>query len=543
MDDLRAAGERQVGDGRTHWEQADGRLPGRAGACAATGPWLRRLPVRLGLLGVLSAAACTGPSAGPAPPAPRDPITLTIGVPQSRQLDPSHGVSAVAKMLAFERLTTNDAEGRTQPRLLEGWSVADDGLTWVLRVRPDVRFQDGTPLTAQDVKRTFDTAIANPETRDLSACLSRIASVDAPTDLEVAVTLKRRCSYLLDDFDGSVTRTADDEETQIGTGAFSIASATPDALALEANRHHYSGRPAIDRVVVKAFDALRTAWADMMRGQVDFLWEVGPDTAEFLSDRATVEVRSFPGYYVYALVMNSSKPPFGNAKVRRAFNMAVDRGAIVEQALKGRGVAADGPIWPRYWARDPRTPAVPFDPAGGEALLRASGRKPIEFTCLVPANFSILERTALLLQQQLGAIGVRMRLESLPPDVFIQLIGAGAFDAALIPVLGGPSATAYHRLWHSPGKTRRWNTWGYRNAAVDAALDAALDAASDQEFSEAIRQFEAAARDDPPAIFLAWNETVQAVSRRFMVPADGAGRDAIYVLNRWLLRQPGSPAQ
>jgi hypothetical protein len=90
---------------------------------------------------------------------------------------------------------------------------------------------------------------------------------------------------------------------------------------------------------------------------------------------------------------------------------------------------------------------------------------------------------------------------------------------------------------------KRWNFWGYRDARVDEALDAALGAASDREFSDAIQRFETAVRDDPPAVFLAWNRTVQAVSRRFVVPADSTERDAIYVLNRWQLRQPGSTAR
>ena len=491
----------------------------------------------LALAGALSAFSCTGPAA---PAASRDPITLTIGMPQSRQLDPSRSASALAEILAFERLTTSDTEGRTKPRLLEGWSVAGDGLAWELRVRPGVRFQDGTPLTAADVKRTFDTAIANPAIRGISVCLPNVASVAARTDLDVTVTLTRRCSYLLDDFDRAVTTTAADGKTRVGTGAFSITSSSPDAIVLEANRDYYAGRPAIDRVVVRPFDALRTAWAEMMRGRVDFLWEVGPDTAEFLSDQATVEVRSFLSYYAYAMMLNSARPAFRRSTVRRALNMAVDRPALVQQGLKGRGVEADGPVWPRYWARDQHAAAVSFDPAEAAALLQAAGPEPIEFTCLVPANFSILERMTLLVQRQLGDLDVRMRLESLPPDVFNRRIFSGDFDAVLISVLGGPSATVFHRLWHSPGDTPRWNFWGYRNARVDGALDAALEAVDDRQFSGAIRQFEAAMRDDPPAVFLAWAQTMQAVSRRFAVPADSAGRDAVYVLNRWLLRQPGS---
>jgi peptide/nickel transport system substrate-binding protein len=491
----------------------------------------------LALIGLLSAFACT---AAPAPIPTRGALTLTIGLPQSRQLDPRRIAPAIADILSFERLTTSDDDGRTRPRLLESWSIAGDGLSWTLHVRPDVKFQDGTLLTAVDVKQTIDAAVDNPAVRGSSVCLADVASVAATGDHEVVVALTRRCSYLLDDIDRAVIRTAADGKTRIGTGAFSVVSSSPDAIVLEANRHYHGGVPAIDRVIVRPFDALRTAWADMMRGEVDFLWEVGPDTAEFLADRPTVEARSFLGFYVYAMTLNSARPPFDAGNVRRAVNLAVDRGAIVQQALRGRGAAADGPVWPRYWARDSQAPGAPFDPAGADALLRDSHGGSVSFTCLVPENFSILERVALLVQQQLAETGIRMKLESLPPDEFNQRIVSGRFDAAILSILGGPSAAGFYRFWHSAGHTRRWNFWGYRNALVDAALDAARDAASEEEFSGAIRRFEAAVRDDPPAVFLAWNQTVQAVSRRFAVPAEQAGRDAIYVLHRWQLRRPGS---
>ncbi len=474
----------------------------------------------MGIAGALSAAFCTGPAA---PPPGRGPVTLTIGVPQSRQIDPSHGARFLAETIAFERLTTNDAEGRTQPRLLERWTVSDEGLSWRLLARSGVRFQDGSPFTSADITRTFDDARASPAARATSVCLPSVVSAVASGDREVLVRLARRCSYLLDDLDRTISRTSADGRTRVGTGAFSIASSAADEILMEANRHHYLGAPAIDRVAVRSFDTLRTAWAEMMRGRVDFLWEVGPDTAEFLSDQTAVEARSFPGYYVYAVMLNSARPAFRDAATRRALNLAVDRAALVQQGLKGRGTPADGPVWPGYWARDRRSAAVSFDPAAASALLRTARAGATSFTCLVPSNFSILERMALLVQQQLGDLGVRMRLESLPPDAFNRRIVSGDFDAVMLSVLGGPSATVFHRFWHSPSGSARWNYWGYRNAGVDAALDAALDSSGDREFSDAIARFQAAVRDDPPAIFLAWNETVQAVSRRFSLPPGNEG--------------------
>ena len=488
------------------------------------------------MAGALSAVVCTGPAA---PPPGREPVTLTIGVPQSRQIDPSHGVQAVAEMLAFERLTTNDADGRAQPRLLESWAVSGDGLTWRLSVRPGVKFPDGSLMTSADVTHAFQTAIATPAIRSISVCLPRVVSVAAQGDREVSITLSRRCSYLLDDLDRAVMRTGADGRTRVGTGAFSITPSSAEAIVLQANPHYYLGPPAIDRVVVRPFDTLRTAWAEMLRDRVDFLWEVGPDTAGFLSDQRAVEVRSFPGYYAYSVMLNSARPMFKDPAVRRALNLAVDRAALVRQGLKGRGVPADGPVWPRYWARERSAPVLPFDPAKALALLRDARAAGIAFTCLVPANFAILERMALLVQQQFADLGVRMRLESLPPDAFNRRIVSGEFDAVLLSMLGGPSATVFHRFWHSPEDgAARWNFWGYRNAAVDAALDGVLLAGDDAQFGAAIRRFESAARDDPPAVFLAWNETVQAISRRFSVPEGNDGRDAIYVLSRWTPRRP-----
>jgi len=252
----------------------------------------------------------------------------------------------------------------------------------------------------------------------------------------------------------------------------------------------------------------------MMRGQVDFLWEVGPETSEFLSGRSTVDVRSFLGFYAYSLMLNSARPPFRKAEVRRAFDMAVDRAVIVQQALKGRGVAADGPVWPRYWARDPRAPAAAFNPAEAGVLLRR--RTPGTNRVHVPraANFSILERMALLVQQQLGEIGVRMRLESLA-------VRRSQPAHRLGPVRRGDDLDSRRALRHGlppflalGGRDEALELLGLpqRPRGRGARLGARLR--QRQRIREAIRRFEAAVRDDPPAVFLAWNQTVQAVSRR-----------------------------
>lgn len=481
---------------------------------------------------------------------------LTIGYPQSRQIDPTRGIQFIARNLVYQRLTSIDASGRTTPLLLEGWIVAPDGLTWRLRLRADVRFQDGTALTTGDVKRTIDEAVADPDTRGSSACLGDIAGVAQLGDREVAVTLRRRCAYLLDDLETAVSRPAKDGKARIGTGPFTIVSTSPEEIVLEAWRGYYLGRPAIDRIVIRSFDALRTAWAEMMRGRVDFLQEVAPDTVEFLKDQRSVDLRAFFNYYAYGAVLNSARPVFKDPAVRRALNLAIDRDALIQQGLKGQGMPADIPVFQDNWARRRPPYTIPHDPEKAVALLRVARAAAIgvttrhvdpdaplaEFTLLVPANYAILERLALLLQRQLGEVNVKMRLTSLRPDVVNDRLAKGDFDAALLPIIGGPYAFIPYRFWHSPGETPRWNLWGYRNAEVDAALDAAREATDDERYKSAMARFEAAMSDDPPALFLAWIQVVQAVSRRFSIPQDAEGRNALFVMSRWRLRKPGTSA-
>jgi len=307
-------------------------------------------------------------------------------------------------------------------------------------------------------------------------------------------------------------------------------------VTLAANTRYYLGAPTIDRIVARPYDTLRTAWADMMRGDVDFLWDVGPDTAEFLSDQAGVETRSFPGFANDAIVFNAARPLFRDPATRRALSLAIDRQELVRQGLKGHGSPADAPVWPASWAFDRNAPGVPFDPARTRAFLVSRSKAPITFTCLLPQNYALWERLALLVQRQLRAVGVEMHLEGVPGEAFVARVGRGDFDAVMINPIGGPYASVHYLFWHSRGF---WNNWGYRNADVDLALEAMRDAPDETHFKDAMAGFTTAIRDDPPALFLVWPDTLQAVSRRFELPETASGRDALHEVAGWRVREAG----
>ena len=512
-------------------------------AGGGSGRW-RLLPLALGAATALSLSACSSAPA-PAPPAS---VTLTIGLPQVSQIDPSRGLATIADLIANERMTASDANGRARPLLLDRWSTSADGLVWRLRMRSGLRFHDGSTVTTADIVRAIEED--RKDSNGTGACLRDIADVTAIDDRDVDVTLTRRCFFLLDDLLSAVTRPHGPGAATVGTGPFSIAALSADELRLDANRDYHLGRPAADKVVVRSYDTLRTAWAEMMRGGLDFLPEVGPDSAEFLADQSSIDLRTYVSAYANMLLLNSGRPIFRSPEVRRALNFAVDRMALVQQGQKGHGVPATVPTWPNYWAHGEAGGGFTYDPGRAATLLagaRAATGRPgpapgsslLEFTCLIPAKFAILERLSLLIQRQFAEVGVRMRVESIQPEALYRRMVSGDFDGLLLPFLSGPYAWVPFRTWHSPGASKRWNYWGYRNAAVDAALDAMRDARDDAEFVRALRRFESAFENDPPAVLLTWNQTIQAVSHRFVVPREADGRDAMHFIDRWTLRQPG----
>lgn len=477
------------------------------------------------------AAACSRREP-PRPPA--EPVTLTVAAPQTSGLGAGRTVLELAQPYAIERLTAFDGQGRPAERIVDRWVSSDGYRTWRLSVRRGVRFQDGTPLATEDVR---DAILASAKANEaVAVCLPDIESVSVEGERDVLVRLSQPCFFLLDDLDTAISRLGKDG-TPVGTGPFRTVKESKDAVSMEANPLYYRGAPAIDRLELRAYATLRAPWAEMMRGRVDVLLDVGPDSAEFLRDQSTLELRPSPSLKVMAVALNLARPKFRSAEVRLALNLAIDRVELVQQGIKGQGVPADVPVWPSLWAFDSSAPGMPFDPDRARAML-ARQKAPLAFTCMLPENFAMLERLALLVQRQLRAVGVDMKIDSLPPEAFMDRLGSGNFEAAFLDFLGGPYLAIFYRIYHSPNPHQRWNQFGFKDAAVDSALDDMKAAGGEDALRLAFARFVDAMRANPPAIFLVCPNRAQAISRRFEVPR-GADVDAFRTVAMWRLREPG----
>jgi len=429
-----------------------------------------------------------------------------------------------------------------QPRLAESWQESPDGLTWRFKLRSNAFFHDGSRVDAKAVKSSLERSLATSDIVQYPG-LGDIVSIEATSDLEVLIRLGARSSFLLDDLGVSILKVPPSGPA-VGAGAYVLESTSENELTMRAFARYYRGAPRIDRIVWKAYPTVRTAWAAMMRGEIDFLYEVGQDTREFIQGENSVAIFPFLRNYVYAITLNSRKEQFRDWRVRRALNYSINRAAIVETGFKGHAKPESGSAWPEHWAYDAAVPIYGHEPQRAAALLDAAGVPPprsrsagdgppsrIRFTCILPEGFPLWEKIGLLAQRDFSAIGVDMKLETVSVPEFNTRIGSGNFDAVLSEFVVGNSPSRPFTFWYSKSKL---NMWGYNNDGVDAALLGLRRAANEAEYRDSFRNFQLQMLDDPPAVFLALGETARAVSKRFRVVAP-IGSDILPTIADWQL--------
>jgi ABC-type transport system substrate-binding protein len=136
---------------------------------------------------------------------------------------------------------------------------------------------------------------------------------------------------------------------------------------------------------------------------------------------------------------------------------------------------------------------------------------------------------ALVMKQQLSAVGVTLEIEGVPVEQVMSTLSKRDFDTVLLEYSSGWSVMRAYRWWHSKGAA---NLMHFSSGPVDEALDRIRHAVTDEDYRSAVKDFQRAIADDPPAIFLAWGERSRAVSNRFDVHLE-KGRDVLATLRLW----------
>jgi ABC-type dipeptide/oligopeptide/nickel transport system permease component/ABC-type transport system substrate-binding protein len=320
----------------------------------------------------------------------------------------------------FEGLTRIGEDGRVAPALAERWTVSEDGVHYRFFLRTGVRFHDGTPFSAADVRFTLDRARAPRSTNPLHDLLAPITAIRVVDERTVDIDLERPVADLLTILGWgnlvilSPTSAAHAATDPVGTGAFRFrAWRKGDAVVLERNSDYWGAPARLARATFRIIPDASSALAALLAGDVDGYSNFpAPENVAALArdGRFAVEVGSTEGETLLAI--NNRRAPFNDIRVRRAVAHAVDRRAIITGAMYGYGQPIGSHFPPHDAAYVDLTGRYPFDPAAARALLRDAGYpNGFQVTLRLPPPY-YARRSGEIIASQLGAVGIRVRLEN-----------------------------------------------------------------------------------------------------------------------------------
>ena len=339
----------------------------------------------------------------------------------------------------FDTLTTLDDKGEPQPKLALSWTHSEDLKNWSFKLRPGVKFHDGTPFNAQAVKENFDRQKDPANKCRCAFYITFIHDIEAADDLTVVFHLNdpsanlpalltlQNVNFTIQSPTAWKTKGDDYNRNPVGTGPYILKSWTAgDRMVLEKNPDYWNkGHPYLDRIVLKPLPDAQSRFASLQSGEADIVWddEADPDNIQRAQKDPKMTVHTFAGSGAAVYAFNTKTPPLDDLRVRQALVMALDRKKISQAVSNGLARPATNPYGDGSWVKCKDDGALPEDAEKAKALLKDYG-KPVEFKMLVTATPR--GRTIGQVYQQLWKrIGANVEIEqvdqaTIPPRAFMR---------------------------------------------------------------------------------------------------------------------------
>lgn len=449
----------------------------------------------------------------------RDPAlergsTVVMAVPDVSVMKPD---AWDLDFLTFLPLATLNENGELEGRLARSWAHSTDFKEWTYHLRTDVRWDDGKPVTARDVKFTLDL---------LPKAGTGYTGIDATIVDDSTVRIRAAKPYYIDDlvyYPEHLLASLDPRKFwewdfwthPVGNGPFRFARYLPERLIeFEANPGYYKGKPRIERVILKFVG--EAGVTELLSGNVDIAQGEPGQIPRIASDPRfriynSVAPSAFPIYW------KADHPLFRDPRVRRALTLAIDR----RELLRVMNLPPDAPITDavltyRQLRRRDWTEPLPYDTAQARTLLEAAGwgdrdgdgildkdGHPFRFTASVGSRFG-LEKMAVYVQAQLRRAGIQMDIRLFDESVMWDKLRGGDFEAWMFV--------------HQSGALRRdfgrGNPLGYANVQAFELIERLEQTADPDEEDRIHRKISEIFQTDPPMVRLIPASHVWFVHRR-----------------------------
>ena len=353
---------------------------------------------------------------------------LTITLFQDlRTLNPIMGIFGNewrATINLYDNRTRLLPTGAVEPALAAAYEASDDGRVWTFKLRPGVKFHDGSPLSSADVVATIEKILDPKTAAPYKAEIGPIAAVKAVDQSTVRFELSTPYA----DFPKAVASPtarivsqqgvanfAKLDTTAYGTGPFVLKEfVANDRVVMERNANYYRpGLPYLDRVIMRVLPDATTQVTALRNREVDVIADVDTDTFKQVATIGGVNAMQVPGGTFNNIVLYANKPPFDDPKVRMALRLAMDRQAMAEAIAAGTGAPADDePISASYEFFDKQMPIRKQDLSQARELLKQAGHGDgFEHKLVVSNSPASRQKTAVVVQAMAQQIGIRFNLE------------------------------------------------------------------------------------------------------------------------------------
>jgi peptide/nickel transport system substrate-binding protein len=462
-----------------------------------------------------------------------DPSTAVMLIESSPvNLDPRIGLDVQSQridMLIFDSLVKKDEHYELQPWLAKSWDQPDP-TTYIFHLRPGIRFHNGKPLTSADVKWSLDSMRNGVIITARAGAFSSVDRVDAPDPLTCVIHLKRPDPFLLwnlsDGALGIVPYGSGKNFWQhpIGTGAYKFVSAQQDKdVILTRNEDGWQPKPPIQALRFNVVPDDTTRALELQKGSADAeINALEPDTVHALRNSHDLVVQSSPGTIVSYINLNLRDPYLRDVRVRQAVAMAINRQLILSTIWRGQGRLADDLLPPGHWARTDDTAHYPYDPAKANAILDAAGYRRGPDGVRFPLQMKISNTStptrlmALVVQQQLRAVGIAMDVRIYEFGTFFADVTRGAFSMYSLRWIGGNESPDIFRLAYATASLppHGANRGYYINPELDRLMaDAAASSDQARDRADYVQVQQIVARD-VPTIPLWYQDNIVVHTRR-----------------------------
>lgn len=404
-------------------------------------------------------------------------------------LDPRIGTDAQSQHidgLIFSSLLAHDAQMNIAPDLATSWETPDP-LTYIFHLREGVKFHDGRPLEAADVKYTFESILDGSVKTGKRGAFRAVASIEAPDTKTIVFHLREPDASLLWNLTrpgvGIVPRgtTASEmAEHPIGSGPFRfVSSAVDEEIVLERNPDYFAGAPKIERLRLRIVPDVITRALELRKGSADAeINTLTPDMYHALADEKNMAVAETPGTSVQYIAFNCDDRILGHREVRQALAYATDRESLIRYLLRGEARPASSLLPPNHWAYEPEVKQYDFDPKQAEELLDAAGFRRgadgVRFHLTMKTSTDASTRQlADALAEEWSRVGVKLDLRSMEYGTFYSDITHGSFQVYSQRWVGGNNDPDIFQYVFSSKKMPPdgANRGHYRNTQLDALLD------------------------------------------------------------------------